>query len=98
MPRKRGFIQWPWRSRATIAREVDAELAFHLEMRVAELVSAGVDAESAREQARREFGDIEFTRTYCRRMDVDNDRSARVAESLDESRREVRQAIRALRR
>lgn len=97
MPRKRGFIQWPWRSRATIAREVDAELAFHLEMRVAELVAAGVDLAAARARAGREFGDIEFTRSYCRRIDAESDRSMRFADALDEGRRDFRYALCALR-
>jgi MacB-like periplasmic core domain len=41
-PRFRRIFQFPWRSRATIAREVDVELQFHLDARVAELVAGGV--------------------------------------------------------
>src|SRR6185312_402044 len=96
-PKVSRFLQWPWRSRATIAREVDDELTFHREMRVAELVAAGADLATARTQATREFGDIEFTRSYCRRLDAESDRSTRVAEALDEWRRDFRYAFRALR-
>ena len=40
-------LSFPWRSRAAIARDVDAELAFHLEMRVSELIAAGSRADAA---------------------------------------------------
>lgn len=95
--RKRRFLRWPWRSRATIAREIDDELAFHLEMRIGELVASGADPATARSQATREFGDLEFTRTYCNRMDADAERSTRIADSVDEWRRDLRHAFRALR-
>ncbi|HEY4305823.1 MAG TPA: ABC transporter permease [Gemmatimonadaceae bacterium] len=97
MAKRRGFIQWPWRSRATIAREVDDELAFHLGMRIAELVSVGLNADLARAQATREFGDIEFTRAYCNRMDTESERSMRIGDSIDEWRRDFHHAFRVLR-
>lgn len=96
MPKKH-FIQWPWRSRAAIAREVDDELAFHLESRIAELVASGIGPREARAQATREFGDIEFTRTYCRRVDAESEQVMRMTDAFDEWRRDLRQAVRALR-
>ena len=57
---RRPLFQFPWRSRRQIARDVDTELAFHLDMRVTELVAAGVSADEARRQAVTEFGDLEF--------------------------------------
>ena len=41
------FLQLPWRSRRKIAADVDAELSFHFEMRVHELVATGLDASDA---------------------------------------------------
>lgn len=96
MPRRRFVL--PWRSRATIAREVDAELAFHLEMRVEELTRAGLSREVAERRALDEFGDVELTREYCRTMDERSDRNVRLAEQLGDWRQDFRTALRGLRR
>jgi hypothetical protein len=49
-------------------REVDEELAFHLDLRAAELMAQrGLDAASARAEARRQFGDVDDTRRYSAR-------------------------------
>src|SRR5215218_7427302 len=44
--------------RPSMDRELDAEFAFHLDMRVQELVAQGVAPEAARVRAAREFGDV----------------------------------------
>ncbi len=99
MPRKPSrFFQFPWRSRSQIARDVDTELEFHLEMRVAELVAQGLSAAAAQARAREEFGDIEFTRAYCLNADRASDRSQRTADRLGELRQDVAYAWRTLRR
>lgn len=99
MARKRPrFFQFPWRSRTQIARDVDAELAFHLEMRVGELVAQGMSPDDASVRARDEFGDIEFTRAYCRDADRAADRSQRTADRLGELRQDMAYAWRTLRR
>src|SRR5918992_1410504 len=41
-----------------VQQEVDDELQFHLDMRTADLVKAGLSAGRGREQALREFGDV----------------------------------------
>ena len=92
------FFRFPFRSRTQIAREVDAELEFHLEMRVSELVSQGMRGDDARARACKEFGDIEFTRAYCRDTDRAADRSQRTADWLDELRQDTSYAFRTLRR
>ena len=43
--------------RPAIERDVDAEIAFHLEMRAAELEARGLTHDAARAEARRRFGD-----------------------------------------
>ncbi|HEY2848942.1 MAG TPA: permease prefix domain 1-containing protein, partial [Gemmatimonadaceae bacterium] len=99
MPRQPSrFFQFPWRSRTQIASDVDAELAFHLEMRVGELRAQGMSADEADRRARDEFGDIEFTRAYCSNIDRATDRSQRTADRLGELRQDVRYALRTLRR
>src|SRR6185312_702470 len=94
---KRSF-RFPWRSRADIARDVDAELGFHLDMRVRELVAQGRDADAARRMALAEFGDLEGTRAYCRAADARGDRAVRAADRLTEWRQDAGYAWRTLRR
>src|SRR5688500_4642576 len=79
-------------------RDVDDELAFHLEMRVQELIRRGETPERARELALRRFGDYESSRTEC--VEIDERRSRRMArmEYLTELRQDVAYALRTLRR
>ncbi len=53
-------------------------------MRVAELRARGVSREEAARRAREEFGDLDFTRDYCRRVDEGAEREARVTERIAE--------------
>ncbi len=94
----RRFFSLPWRSRASIARDVDTELSFHLEMRIAELRARGLNEDAARQQAMAEFGDINFTRAYCRRQDERAERDDRQADRLAEWWQDVAYAVRTLRR
>ena len=41
-----------------VERDVDAELDFHLDMRVRRLVERGMDPAAARAEALRQFGDL----------------------------------------
>src|SRR6185437_14006800 len=91
-------FRFPWRSRADIARDVDAELGFHLDMRIRELVAQGMEPDAARRAASAEFGDIEGTRAYCRAADARGDRAVRAADRLTEWRQDARYAWRTLRR
>ena len=78
------FFQFPWRSRKQIAADIDDEMTFHLDMRIAELQMQGLDAAEASRRAREEFGDLEFTRAYCRGIDVRTARAVRGTERLAE--------------
>jgi predicted permease len=99
MARKRSrFFQFPWRSRSQIDRDVDTELEFHLEMRVSELLAEGLTTEQASAHARREFGDVEFTRAYCRDVDRASERSKRTADRLGELGQDISYTLRTLRR
>jgi putative ABC transport system permease protein len=97
----RRFVPWlrfPWRSRSAIARDVDSELSFHLDMRIAELCARGMSREDAMRRARDEFGDLEFTRAYCRTVDERAEREGRVTERMSGWVQDARYAIRTLRR
>ena len=54
--------------RGAVDRELDRELRFHLEHRIAELVAAGESPEAARRSAMREFGSLATIRDQCRDM------------------------------
>ncbi|MGD8331882.1 MAG: permease prefix domain 1-containing protein, partial [Acidobacteriota bacterium] len=52
--------------RKTIDQDVDQEIRFHVDERAAELIADGMDADRARAEARRVFGDERRIRSECR--------------------------------
>src|SRR3982750_4341560 len=89
-----GRFRIPWRTTRRIGADVDDELRFHLDMRTAELIGRGMSSAEARREATREFGDVEFTRRYCRRLDESGERATRRGEWLIDLRQDVAQALR----
>ena len=72
--RLRQLSFWYLRRRPdVVASEIDEELNLHLELRVEELKSRGMTTDEARQEALRQFGDLEQTRRYCRRQDEEKD-------------------------
>jgi len=57
------------RGRRRLESDVDEELALHMDLRAAELRAGGMSPEDARREALRQFGDLEYTRRYCREQD-----------------------------
>ena len=88
----------PWRSSRRIGADVDDELRFHLDMRAQELMAGGMSAADARREATREFGDVEFTRRYCRMLDERGERATQRRDWLGDAAHDLTQAARALRR
>jgi predicted permease len=93
--------RWPrylrfWRR--SVDADVNDELAFHFEQRVAEFIAAGATREEAEAQARARFGDIGNTQdellSIGRRVDRRRDR----LQSLDNLRHDLVFAMRGLRR
>jgi putative ABC transport system permease protein len=56
--------------REVTEKHLDAELRFHLEHRIADLVAAGMAPEKARRQARLEFGGLDQVKEECRDVGV----------------------------
>src|SRR5882724_616224 len=54
-----------WRHPDDIAREVDAELRSHIEMRTRANIEAGMGPDEARLAARQSFGDFDRVKTKC---------------------------------
>ena len=61
----------PWRRRARIARELDAELRDHVERQTADYRRAGLDAAEARRRALADFGGLEQAARYCQASRTD---------------------------
>ena len=97
-PPLRRFFRLPWRSRSQIDADVETELAFHLEQRAQELATQeGLSLAAARAEARRRFGDLEYTRTYLRELDGAHERARRRSEWLGDAGQDLRFAARTLR-
>jgi len=78
------------RRRKQFEAEMDAELRFHIESYVADLVRSGVSREEAERRARVEFGSVEARKDECRQ--------AWGLQRLDELRADLRLAFRTIRR
>jgi putative ABC transport system permease protein len=92
---KRSLRSWLWR--VDVTREVDEELAFHVDMRTRELVEQGVDPRIAREMVLARVGDVAHLKRTCVDLGRKRDREMRLTQWLDELRTDVRYAIRQLR-
>ena len=97
-PGVRPLFRLPWRSRGQVAVDVDDEIGFHLEEMAAALRKAGWSDADAQMEAARRFGDVDFTRDYCRSEDIRRERGKRRMALRDELSQDLRYGIRALRR
>jgi putative ABC transport system permease protein len=78
--------------------DVDAELSFHVEMRVRELVERGESPERARELALRRFGNYEDSREACVVISERRERTMARTEYVSELGQDIGYALRMLRR
>ena len=81
-----------------IADEVDAELRFHFDMRVEELVARGVSSEDAKRAVLARLGDLEAARRECTVIDRRQQRREARHEMLDSFLHDIRLAGRSLSR
>lgn len=86
------------RGSGALRREIDDELAFHLEMTIAELRRTGLSEREARNEARRRFGDLERHRRESTRISERNRRTERRGEMLSDLLQDLRFALRNLAR
>jgi putative ABC transport system permease protein len=78
--------------------DIDAELRFHFDERIAELRAQGLSPDSARTQAREEFGDVDAVRMDLSGIDHRMARRRRRSEWGDRLVQDVRIALRGFRR
>jgi predicted permease len=91
---RRLLRSWLWR--VPLTREVDEELALHLEMRTREFIERGMDPAAARELALQRLGDVARLKRTMTTLGRRRDRDMRLAQWLGELREDLRFAIRQL--
>ncbi|HUQ84618.1 MAG TPA: ABC transporter permease [Gemmatimonadaceae bacterium] len=95
MPAWRRYLRF----RGTDVRaDVQDELEFHIDMIASRHVAAGMAPRDARERARKEFGDMETARRECENIGANRERRHEWVELADSVRKDVRIALRGLRR
>jgi predicted permease len=85
-------------SRERLTRELDEEVRFHVEMRVARLIAEGVPYDEARAEALRRFGDVEDLRDYCQTIEDAHMQRARAREQFATLGQDARFALRQFRK
>lgn len=86
-----------WRGRKSRSRETDEEIDAHLEMRIADLVAAGMSEDEARRWALARFGDLRKARRRIRSAAKRRDRRLARVELAHSVRRDLRVAVRRFR-
>jgi putative ABC transport system permease protein len=85
-------------SRERIARELDDEVRFHVEMRTKTLRERGYPEEQAYTEALRRFGDVDDLRDYCVSMEVKRMHRAHFRERMESVVQDLRFALRQFRK
>ena len=80
-----------------VERDVDTELAFHLDMRIKRLIERGMDPAAARAQALRQFGDWDLVRSEMLDIDYQQEKTVKRANYITELRQDTAYALRSLR-
>lgn len=92
--------QQVWRRlfpRRMIARDIDAELEFHLRGRVEDLVAGGMGPEEARREVLARFGDVDGLRHRCQQLSSQRIARQELRTMIDSLAQDLRHAARALR-
>lgn len=82
----------------TIQRDIDAELRFHFDTRIEELIAQGLPPRDARARAIAEFGDVDDTRDSLQQIAQRVARRRDRADFFDALWQDVRYVVRSLRR
>ncbi|HEY6828757.1 MAG TPA: ABC transporter permease, partial [Gemmatimonadaceae bacterium] len=85
-------------TRERLTRELDEEVRFHVEMRVARLIAQGVPYDDARAEALRRFGDVEDLRDFCQTIEDAHMQRARARERFGTVLQDSRFALRQFRK
>ncbi len=97
-PRARRLFRLAIHRRTMLAREVDDEIAFHLEARAAQLVARRMSPDEARAEALRRFGNIDNARQTLNRSATRREARMQLKELLTNTWQDIRYAARGIRR
>jgi putative ABC transport system permease protein len=97
IPGLRRIFQLPRRA-SDLKREIDAEVTFHFDQRIADLVARGFSADAARAEAERAFGDVTRVREELTRIDRSQVAREQRLDWLMELRENARDTVRMVRR
>jgi putative ABC transport system permease protein len=86
------------RDARALRRDIELEFAAHADSTVRELIEAGADAQAARHEASRRFGDADRYRAACYEIDRRQHRARRRGETMHDLLQDLRFALRTLRR
>lgn len=84
--------------KSQVERDLDRELAHHLDLKTAALIQRGLSPEAARLEAERQFGNQQASRDACLDIDLPMHHRARRANAFSELIQDATFAFRALRR
>src|SRR5689334_3552466 len=96
--RARRFFRLAVRRPALTEQDIDAEIAFHLEARAAQLTARGMSPDAARSEAQRRFGDVEVARHSLTSSASRRETRMELRESLSHLGQDFRYAARGMRK
>ena len=96
--RARRFLRLPIRRSALTAQDIDAEIAFHLAARVAQLTARGMSPDDARTEAERRFGNVEMARHTLTSSATRRETRMQLREMLGNVSQDLRYAARGMRK
>lgn len=82
----------------TVREDVERELRAHLELRIEELLAAGLSSDEAQRRARAEFGNVEQIAAECRRISRAPSPHRTLRTMIDSIRQDLTFALRSLRK
>src|SRR5262245_46934121 len=97
-PSVKRLFRFPSSSRSEVAADAREEVLFHLEMRVDDLRRGGLPESEAREQAKREFGDLRSSLEDGLRHELRLERRRFLSRLLGDFRLDIRLGVRLIAR
>jgi putative ABC transport system permease protein len=96
--RARRFFRLAVRRQALTEQDIDAEIAFHIESRVAQLMARGMSPDAARAEAQRRFGNVELARHSLTTSAASRETRMEIREFLSNGAQDFRYAARGMRK
>jgi len=96
--RARRFFRLAVRRQALTEQDIDAEIAFHIESRVSQLMARGMSLDAARSEAQRRFGNVELARHSLTTSAASRETRMEIREFLSNGAQDFRYAARGMRK